>query len=423
MSSITTINNLLTTFDEKESKEVIPDKIETKIMYAHDVGKHIHIEMPSKTNPSGTFDGMKPCHKMTTVRNGRNVGITYGQHGFQLVSQTTKLTTKDFYCNDNEIIQKIYYKELENRVREITGAEYVKCMHHIVRCAGTPPKYAKIKAQKPAHAAHTDYSSGSAFKTFKAEKPKDPKYLKGRFAVINVWRNISDTNVIKNDHLAMCDGRSVDAPDDFLPYHYIADGYKSESYYLNGARVFKYKWYYFPEMAKNEMLIFKQYDSDYNVKARYAFHTAINDPTAPKKNCPSRESIETRLIAFFPQHTPNTIPEIEEVDIKEAIPDSVKSLFNAIESSHMWPQQHYDNMCKIIGEKDIEEVIKSLVNGSAKGGYHGMSDYNKDQINEVTELIIKRKDEFKKICCEQFIPRDESKSNIDVVGNAVKGIF
>ena len=72
-----------------------------------------------------------------------------------------------------------------------------------------------------------------------------------------------------------------------------------------------HKWYYFPAMKKNELLVFMQYDSDFQSQSRHVFHTAIYDPTfGLEKGDLYRESVELRLIAFFPKHTPNTIPDL-----------------------------------------------------------------------------------------------------------------
>lgn len=51
-------------------------------------------------------------------------------------------------------------------------------------------------------------------------------------------------------------------------------------------------------MHKDELLIFKQYDSDPRARGRYCFHTAFNDPTIPK-DAPARQSIEVRAIVLF----------------------------------------------------------------------------------------------------------------------------
>ena len=57
-------------------------------------------------------------------------------------------------------------------------------------------------------------------------------------------------------------------------------------------------WYYFPKMTRDEVLIFKVYDSEKDGRARFTAHTSFSDPTSPP-NAKPRESIEIRTLAFF----------------------------------------------------------------------------------------------------------------------------
>ena len=57
--------------------------------------------------------------------------------------------------------------------------------------------------------------------------------------------------------------------------------------------------YYYSAMKKNEVILFKQWDSDPTLSGRITFHTAFSDPAAPP-DAPTRQSIEVRAIAFFP---------------------------------------------------------------------------------------------------------------------------
>merc|ERR1711998_715677 len=76
------------------------------------------------------------------------------------------------------------------------------------------------------------------------------------------------------------------------------NGKSSEQYRLHPASADEHRWFYFPYMGKDELLIFKQYDSDPNARVRYCFHTAFNDPNAPA-DAPARQSIEVRAVALF----------------------------------------------------------------------------------------------------------------------------
>jgi hypothetical protein len=66
-------------------------------------------------------------------------------------------------------------------------------------------------------------------------------------------------------------------------------------------------------MTRDEVLLFKQFDSDSKALCRHTFHSAFMTQNIEELN--ARESCEVRCIAFFPSHTPNTIPEIPEEDL------------------------------------------------------------------------------------------------------------
>jgi hypothetical protein len=59
-----------------------------------------------------------------------------------------------------------------------------------------------------------------------------------------------------------------------------------------------HRWYYAPAMQRDEALLIKCYDSVEVGVARFAPHTAFDDPTTPP-DAPPRESIELRTLAFF----------------------------------------------------------------------------------------------------------------------------
>ena len=57
-------------------------------------------------------------------------------------------------------------------------------------------------------------------------------------------------------------------------------------------------WFYFPQMRRDEALVFKVYDSVNDGRARFTAHSAFVDPTTPA-GAPPRQSIEIRTFAFF----------------------------------------------------------------------------------------------------------------------------
>ena len=58
-----------------------------------------------------------------------------------------------------------------------------------------------------------------------------------------------------------------------------------------------HRWYYFSDMHRDEILVFKGYDFNPDAPARL-FHTAFDDPSAPP-GTPPRASVEARAFAFF----------------------------------------------------------------------------------------------------------------------------
>jgi hypothetical protein len=60
----------------------------------------------------------------------------------------------------------------------------------------------------------------------------------------------------------------------------------------------QHRWFYFPQMRRDEVLFIKCFDSAKDGRARLSVHTAFEDPTTPAGAAP-RESIEVRTLAFF----------------------------------------------------------------------------------------------------------------------------
>ena len=58
------------------------------------------------------------------------------------------------------------------------------------------------------------------------------------------------------------------------------------------------RWYYFPRMMPDEIVLLKCFDSLTDGTARWTCHGAFNDPNTPAGAAP-RESIEIRTLLFF----------------------------------------------------------------------------------------------------------------------------
>lgn len=248
------------------------------------------------------------------VRDGRACEdeLRLDTHSFQLEKGVeTKLSTEDFYSNEIKV-KDVYYKEMEELLKKATGAERVIMIHHQVRnkerCTATKDSGTTNAVGPYAAGIHGDSHPYSAKELFRmVAGGMDKKYHSGRFLYVNAWRNISDCP-IGNDHLAVCDETSLVKPDDYIVSDLFDKVYSLQQYSLVDDNAAGHRWYYFSRLKKDEVILFKQWDSDTTLTGRVCFHTAFHDDNAPA--CPSRQSIEARGIAFFPDHKPNTCPSM-----------------------------------------------------------------------------------------------------------------
>ena len=127
--------------------------------------------------------------------------------------------------------------------------------------------------------------------------------LQQRFAIINIWRAIARSAVpkaiadtIQESPLAVCDAQSI-APTDLVAGDLVYRNRIGETYAVTHNP--EHKWYYFPQMQRDEALFIKCFDSAEDGIARFAAHTAFADLTSPT-DAPPRQSIELRTFVFYP---------------------------------------------------------------------------------------------------------------------------
>ncbi len=173
--------------------------------------------------------------------------------GFILTHQNSAV--KNFY--DDGEVRSVYYPEVERLVKEATGAARVLVFDHNVR-RGTSAGPAEKGVREPVKYAHNDYTVKSGPQRVRDLLPADEAeaLLKNRFAVINVWRPIRGP--VEETPLAVCDARSI-APQDLVPTDLRYPDRTGEVYSLafNPA----HRWFYFPRMRADEVMLLKCYDS------------------------------------------------------------------------------------------------------------------------------------------------------------------
>jgi hypothetical protein len=229
--------------------------------------------------------------KQVTVRNGRLLAdrLSLEEQGFVFVEHKTKVA--DFF--DAVQLESVYYPEIEQLIKGASGASRVVIFDHTLRSGDESEREAKL-IREPVLSAHNDYTEWSGPNRVREALPDEADALLARrFAIIQVWRAINQP--IRANPLAVADAKSI-AMEDFLVAerrypHRVGQTYRLK-YNPN------HRWFYFPEMRRDEALVFKVYDSEKDGRARFTPHTSFADPTSPP-NAPPRQSIEVRALAFF----------------------------------------------------------------------------------------------------------------------------
>jgi hypothetical protein len=237
------------------------------------------------------------------VRTGRNIEIqvrirdarpmidklSLDKEGFVLLHRQTAVT--NFY--DEEQIRSIYYPECERVMQQATGASRVVAFDHILRNAAMSATGNAI--QIPAKRVHNDYTTWSAPQRVRDLMGDEAEgLLKHRFAINNLWRPIRGP--VLDSPLTLCDAESL------CEENLVASDLKypdriGETYAItyNPAQHF----YYFPKMQPDEAVLIRCYDSARHGAHRFSAHTGFDDPTTPP-DAPPRESLEVRMLVFFP---------------------------------------------------------------------------------------------------------------------------
>jgi len=116
-----------------------------------------------------------------------------------------------------------------------------------------------------------------------------------RIMVLNFWKNIGPE--VMDFPLAICDPYSVTQQEvRSIPIHKFS---YFDTLGLQSGCHKHHRWYYWPGMNINEILMFKTFDTGVQEHEPYwVFHGAFRDPTV-KLNQPARISIEARVNCFF----------------------------------------------------------------------------------------------------------------------------
>ena len=216
--------------------------------------------------------------------------ISLDREGFALLHQQSAV--RDFW--DEDEVRRVYYPEVQRVLAELTGASKVFIFDHTLRRrVKGAVDWSREAPRQPATRVHVDHTADSGpqrVRDFFGDEAA--ALLRGRVQVINLWRPIRGP--LRDAPLAVCDAESVASGDlvasDLVYQHRVGETYGVK---FNPS----HRWFYVPQMQPDEALLLKCFDSATDGRARFAPHTAFEDPTAPA-DAPPRESIEIRTLVF-----------------------------------------------------------------------------------------------------------------------------
>ncbi len=255
--------------------------------------------------PSGGYApwGLEP-HQID-VHDARQIpGLSLESSGFELLKAPS--TVGDFY--DHAAVMETYYLECRTLAMRLTGASHAYTFDHLIRepgrqiagggTDGQPVVTGAEAGGGYVGAVHVDYTANTAWHQYLAVHGERIPDNVVRTISLNFWRPVG--HVVRDQPLAICDTRTVAANDLFetIVFGYGAPNY---SWHQLGIEAYNVKhtdaqrWYYYPNMSPQEVLVFKSFDSR-GVIGRACPHAAFRVPDVVAEQ--PRRSIELRVLCF-----------------------------------------------------------------------------------------------------------------------------
>jgi len=275
---------------QANQERLVSEALTVEIPYTADTGERLVNETFGPNNIRRRRTGTEDRRRVS-IQNGRLLAgrFSLDENGFIFVEHKTAVL--DFF--DARQLESVYYPEVERLIKTVSGASRVVVFDHTLRSGDESEREARL-IREPVLSAHNDYTEWSGPQRVRDLLPEEAgTLLKRRFAIIQVWRAINKP--IQANPLALADARSVALEDLMVAErrypHRVGQTYRLR---YNPA----HRWFYFPEMRRDEALVFKVFDSETDGRARFTPHTSFRDPGSPP-DAPPRQSIEARALAFF----------------------------------------------------------------------------------------------------------------------------
>jgi hypothetical protein len=199
--------------------------------------------------------------------------------------------------DDDAAITARLYSDVAEFVRQEVGAKRVIIFDHTIRAKRNEKQQTSehtTSQRAPVMLVHCDYTPNSGPLRVRQLLPDEADgLLQRRVAFYNFWKPLN--RIVEERPLAMCDvTSSMDA--DFITMRLRYRDRNGEIFVMRHSP--EHRWWYFPRMGPEHVILLKTYESETDGRARFIGHSAFEDPNTPP-DAPMRESIEIRTIAFF----------------------------------------------------------------------------------------------------------------------------
>ena len=226
------------------------------------------------------------------IYDGRSIAkdLSLDRQGFTLTQFPTAVN--DFY--DEDEVRSVYYPEMEKIVQQATGCSKVVVFDHTIRVADETAQVDR-KVRGPVKNMHNDFTRKSAPQRIRDLLPPDEAEarLEKRFGSMNIWRPI--VGPVETSPLTICGWDTLDEAN-LIPAERRYDNRIGGVLHL--CHNPDQRWYYFPKMEREEVVLLKCFDSLEDGTAKWTCHGSFKDPNTPA-NAKPRESIEIRTLYFY----------------------------------------------------------------------------------------------------------------------------
>jgi len=204
-------------------------------------------------------------------------------------------TIMDDFRNGSTAVKSIYANEVVELIRSIVPQ--AKAVMPPAR--GIRRHLTRNLNKAPAKQIHNDYGLNfdevvdrNPFFDFESQRAKFEETGSDEYLLVNLWRPVRPMSTpLRSFPLCFLDSSTID-PDDFVSIDYKSFGL------ITGLKENpeRHKFYYYPDMTVDEVVIFKQFHQVRNeTSARMpTFHTAFADPAADETT-EGRVSFEYRV--------------------------------------------------------------------------------------------------------------------------------